>query len=671
MPNLLWPTPIPAAPARGAWTDEPDTGMSGADYRREELVEALGAVGLAKGDTAFVHVCLEELGRAFGAASPETRNRLLLDCLKEVLGPSGTILVPTYTFSFCRGETYDAERSPTPGGLWSTSRDFLEFFRMLPGAVRSRDPILSVAGIGPRAMDLLRDVPPTCFGPGSVHERLLEGDGKICMIGVGLSESSFRHYVEEVVGIPGRFKKLFTGTVRDNESTRKQDWIYNVRILADPFFPDGTRLEAVARERGDLRAARVGRSEILGIEARRYFDLTAEQLRRDPSFTVRGPAADPEAAEEARVGASIPRVALPPDASMGQIIDRLWSLRRDLVSDGYDAALSAIGTQLPMTVHEFPSGTECGTWLVPEKWTCHEAYLETMDGRRLFSCADHPLHVVSYSQPFEGAVTRDELFRHLHVLPRRPEAIPYVLEFSERDWGLCCSQRQKESIRDESYRVVIRTSFRYGTLKIGEVIAPGETDETFVLCAHLDHPAMVNDGVSGVAVGVDVMRRILGRGRRRYTYRFLILPETIGSVAWLSRHADLVARVKGGLFLEMLGLDNPHALQHSFDGRTEIDRLSRFILKARDPLGWTGEFSSVLGNAGHGFDAPGVGFPMLSLSRVLPTSSPDWPYPEHHSSLDNPSVCSPTRLVESRDLILAMVDALEDNAIPARGLVEA
>jgi aminopeptidase-like protein/aminoglycoside N3'-acetyltransferase len=644
--------------------DSAGRSMADADYRKRDIADAFGRVGLRPGDTVFVHACLEELGRPEGSATAQARHQLWLEALQEAVGPEGTILVPTYTFSFCRQEPFDVQQTPTEGGDWSTSREFLEYFRRLPGAIRSRDPIHSVAGIGPRAAELLRDVPPTCFGPGNVHERLLNVGGKICLIGVGLYEASFRHYVEEVVGIPGRFKKLFTGQIRDNGATRKQGWIYNVRILAENFYPDGGRLEALARERGDVAVVQVGRGEILGIEARHYFDLTAEQLERDPMYTVRGPAADPIKAENARTHTRPLSVELPPNAAMEQIIDRLWCLPRDLVSDGYDNALAALGWQLPMTVHEFPSGTECWTWLVPEKWTCHEAYLETLDGRRLFSYADHPLHVVSYSLPFEGVVTREELFRHLHVHSKNPDAIPYIFKYYERDWGLCCRKTLKDSLTDEKYRVVIRTSFRYSTLKVGEIVAPGESDETFILCSHLCHPAMVNDDITGVAVGFEVMRQLLARPRRRYTYRYLIVPETIGGVAWLSRHEHLIPKMKGGLFLEMLGLDNPAALQLSFDGNTELDRLFSSILKDRDPFGWTGAFRTVIGNDERQFNGPGVRVPMLSLSRVLPPSSPNWPYPEYHSSADDLTTCFPKRLAESRDLVLAMIDSLEQNRIP-------
>jgi aminopeptidase-like protein/aminoglycoside N3'-acetyltransferase len=645
----------------------PETALKsaiGSTFDDTELFEGLRRVGIEPNDAVFVQISLDALGKPRGCANDDEAFAMLLSALQRAVGRDGTILVPTYTFSFCRQEDFDVAGTPTAGGPWSTSAGFLEFVRRSPGAVRSRDPIHSVAGLGPRAEELLRDVPNTCFGPGSVYDRLLAIGGKICTIGVGLEEATFRHFVEEAVGVPFRFKKLFTGRIRENGAVRKTGWVYNVRILADNGWPDGTRLEKQARDSGRCRVAPVGGGEIAAIACRDLFDLTVAALAEDRWSTARGPAGDPVTLEEARVGVRHFDVRLAPDASMGDMVDALWQLPRDLVSDGYDAALKALGDVLPMRVHEFPTGTECWSWIIPEKWTCHEAYLETLDGRRVFSYADHPLHVVSYSLPFEGVVTRDELFRHLHVHSRNAEAIPYIFKYYERDWGMCCSRRMRESLQDEKYRVVIRTSFRYGTLKIGEVVAPGETDETFVLCSHLCHPAMVNDDMTGVVVGIDAMRQILRRGRRRYTYRYLIVPETIGGVAWLSRNESLIPKLKGGLFLEMLGLDNPAALQLSFEGNTELDRLFSLVLKARDPSGWTGAFRTVIGNDERQFNGPGVRSPMLSLSRVLPPSNSDWPYPGYHSSLDNLSVCFPKRLAESRDMVLAMVDALEANTIP-------
>lgn len=347
---------------------------------------------------------------------------------------------------------------------------------------------------------------------------------------------------------------------------------------------------------------------------------------------------------------------------MFDLIKELWFLRRDIVSDGFDQALLRLAQEAPMTIHEYPSGEPCWTWRVPEKWTCHEAYLETLEGRRLLDYADHPLHVVSYSLPFEGVVSREELFAHLHVHPRLLEAIPFVFKYYQRDWGLCATQTLRDALTDDAYRVVIRTTFTPGTLKVGEVIVPGASDETFVLAAHLCHPAMVNDDLSGVVVGLDVARALLARGGLHYTYRLLILPETIGSVAYLSHHEHLILQMRAGLFLEMLGNEAPHALQGSFQAHSQVDRCLNSALRGLDPQGYLGRYRGIIDNDERQFNAPGVRVPMLSLSRVeAPKDSGRPPYPEYHSSLDTPAIVTQARLEASRDMVLGLIEAWERN----------
>lgn len=347
---------------------------------------------------------------------------------------------------------------------------------------------------------------------------------------------------------------------------------------------------------------------------------------------------------------------------MLDLIHELWFLKRDIVSDDFDRALLRLAGEVPMTIHEYSSGEPCWTWRVPEKWTCDEAYLETLDGRRLIDYADHPLHVVSYSLPFEGVVSRDVLLSHLHTHPRQPDAIPFVFQYYERDWGLCASQRLRESLTDEAYRVVIRSRFEPGSLKVGEVVIPGESETCFVLVAHLCHPAMVNDDLTGVVVGLEAARRLLTGPSRHYTYRFLFLPETIGSVAYLSHHEHLIPTMAGGLFLEMLGNDAPHALQGSFQPESQADRCLTSAFPALDPQGWLGAYRTIIDNDERQFNAPGVRVPMLSLSRVeAPKSSGQPPYPEYHSSLDTPEIVSQERLEASLNLVLGLIDAWEKN----------
>ncbi|OGO38371.1 MAG: hypothetical protein A2W35_03940 [Chloroflexi bacterium RBG_16_57_11] len=348
---------------------------------------------------------------------------------------------------------------------------------------------------------------------------------------------------------------------------------------------------------------------------------------------------------------------------MIDLIQELWFLRRDLVSDDYDRALSRLAGEFDgrMTIHEYTTGEPCWTWRVPEKWTCHAAYLETLDGRRLIDLADHPLHVVSYSLPFDGVVSRQELLSHLHVHPRLPNAIPFVFKYYQRDWGLCASQQLRDSLSDETYRVVIETTFEPGALKVGELVIPGESDEAFVLVAHLCHPAMVNDDLTGVVVGLDVARALLAGPRPYYTYRLLILPETIGSVAYLSHNESLIPRMVGGLFLEMLGNDSSHALQGSFTLHSQPDRCFMSALPTLDPLSYHAPYRMVINNDERQFNAPGVRVPMLSLSRVLRGDSPDWPYPEYHSSLDTPAIVTSERLEASKAVVLGLIQAWERN----------
>jgi len=351
-------------------------------------------------------------------------------------------------------------------------------------------------------------------------------------------------------------------------------------------------------------------------------------------------------------------------STMMELIDELWFLPRHLISDGYDLALHRLAREISMTIQEVVSGTRVWTWTVPEAWSCPEAYVETLDGNRLLDVADHPLHVVSYSLPFNGEVDRAELLNHLYVHPELPDAIPYVFKYYQRDWGLCASQKFRDSLNDDRYRVVIHSEFKPGALKIGEVLVPGEVDDCFVVAAHLDHPAMANDDLTGVVVGLEVARRFLTRQKPYFSYRFLFFPETLGSISYLSQHEYLVPQMKGGLFLEMLGTDAPHSLQTSFQKDSPADRALVTAIRGLEPDAFVGGFRTIIDNDERQFNAPGVRVPMLSLSRVVNAHLPESrfrPYPEYHSSLDTPEIVSAERLESSVQLVIGLLTAFDNN----------
>jgi aminopeptidase-like protein len=348
------------------------------------------------------------------------------------------------------------------------------------------------------------------------------------------------------------------------------------------------------------------------------------------------------------------RVELPMPDLMLRIINELWRTPRHIVSDGYDEALARLGDFLPLTVHEVPSGTQCWTWRIPNKWGCQEAWIEA-DGQRLVDVADHPLHIMYGSLPFDGVVSREELMQHLRWKDDRPGAIPFEFKYYERDWGFCIPADWLGRFTAEQYRVKIEVVDEPGALKIGEHFIPGQTDRCVVIVSHFCHPAMVNDDLAGVAVSADVAQRIKDP---YYSYRFLYLPETVGSVAYLSQHEDLIPDTAAGIFLEMLASAGPLVLQHSYEHEARIDHMASYVLPRHQPGLQEGKFRKIIGNDEMVFDGPGVRIPMISLSR--------WPYPEYHTSDDNPDLVVPGNLVHAREAVLDLIRHLEADYVPVR-----
>lgn len=635
------------------------------DYSYSDIVRALKSAGLKKGDTVFTHVGMGMLGYPEEGRSEKIIADMIVRAFFEVLGITGTLIVPAYTYSFCDNQEYNPLLSPSKVGF------FTEYFRNLKGVKRSLDPIFSVSAKGPMTEKILADLPHECFGKDCVYDRLIKYNAKLCNIGVGFRYATFVHYAEQMLSVPYRFKKLFCGIVNDKSGSRKEGWIYNVRILAENSYPDLRELEQYAMKKKKILRAPLGRGEVTCVRCSDMYKICEDNIKRDPWFLAKGPAGNPLKIEERRLQSrksstgSGKKIVLKKPATMDEMVKKLWKIPRDIVSDGYDEALELISTQVPVRKHEYPTGMECWTWFIPEKWTLIRASLETVSGEEIFSTDENRLHVMSYSLPFDGIVTKKKLFKHLKTHPYIPDAVPFSFNYYERDWGLCCSSRLKKTLNDKKYRVKIDTEFSYGKLKVGEITVPGISRDTIILSAHLCHPAMVNDGLAGVAAAVEVMRRLLkSKKKLYYTYKLLIVPETIGTIAYLSRNEKHISKIKGGIFLEMLGLDYPHVLQKSFNGDTEFDRTCIQGIKEFDKYARVGDFLKVITNDERQFNAPGIRIPMVSLSRVAPFNSKIYPYREYHSDYDSPKITSSKKLKESCDLIMHIIDVLENRCVP-------
>ena len=217
---------------------------------------------------------------------------------------------------------------------------------------------------------------------------------------------------------------------------------------------------------------------------------------------------------------------------------QLWPITRSLTGPGTRETLTILGSELPnLKIHEIASGESAFDWTVPDEWTIREAYIEYQDGTRIADFKINNLHVLGYSEPVDTWLTLEELDKHLYSLPGQPDAIPYVTSYYKRCWGFCISQNDRGSLKAGKYRVYIDADLSPGTLNYADLAIPGKTKEEIFLSTYICHPSMANNELSGPVVTAALSKWISATPERRYTYRITI-PETIGSIVYLSRHLD-------------------------------------------------------------------------------------------------------------------------------------
>lgn len=342
------------------------------------------------------------------------------------------------------------------------------------------------------------------------------------------------------------------------------------------------------------------------------------------------------------------------------VIRELYPLNRSLICPDMDQAMCILQKYTPeLVVHATPSGTKCWTWTVPPEWRVHEAFVADLRGNKWVSLEDSPLMVASYSQSVDQVLTRDELAKYVATSESLPDAFPFVFRnYYKPGWGVSIPQRIWDKMRDEKYRVLIRSEFRPGTMKIGELRLQGESDEMITLVADMCHPHQVNDSITGVAAAIEVYEALRRWPKRHYTYQFLFLPETIGSVAYLSQNESVIPKIRHACFSEMLGTPGDLVLQKSRQGCALID------LAALEVLGSdvkTHAFREGVANDEMVFNGPGVNIPTISLTRCF---DPLQPFPEYHTSADSPDILDFGLVADAAHAIEKIFDILDRDYIP-------
>lgn len=345
---------------------------------------------------------------------------------------------------------------------------------------------------------------------------------------------------------------------------------------------------------------------------------------------------------------------MPVGSEMHRWASELFPICRSITGNGVRETLKQIAKRISLTVHEVPSGTQVFDWKVPLEWNIRDAYIKNVRGERVVDFQRSNLHVVSYSQPVKQRMALSDLKEHLHSLPDRPDWIPYRTSYYKESWGFCLSHNQLLSLTDPEYDVCIDASMTEGNLTYGECFLPGQSQDEVLISTHTCHPSLGNDNLSGIAVATFLAEWLQARPRR-YSYRVLFIPGTIGSITWLSQHQKDASRIKHGLVLTGVGDAGPITYKKSRRGDAEIDRAMAHLLKQG------GTPYSICDFIPYGYDERQYCSPGFNLAVGCFSRTPHSQYPEYHTSADNLDFMKPQALAESLSYCEAAIEVLEQN----------
>ena len=343
--------------------------------------------------------------------------------------------------------------------------------------------------------------------------------------------------------------------------------------------------------------------------------------------------------------------------NMYELAGKLFPICRSITGNGFRQSLEMIREIVPeIQVFEVPSGTAVYDWTVPKEWNIRGGWIKNMQGETIIDFNDCNLHVMGYSIPVHQTISREELSEHVYTQPEQPEWIPYVTSYYKQRWGFCMSERQKQALTDAEYEVYIDSTLEDGFLTYGELVLPGETDDEIFFSTYLCHPSMANNELSGPCVQTELIKYLKSLSHRRYTYRFVFIPETIGSITYLSRNLEaLQQHVKAGFVLSCVGDNRTYSMVSTKYEDTLADRVLNNVLKFHYPDYIRYSFMKRASDERQ-YGSAGVDLPVCAFCR-----SKYHEYPEYHTSADNMDLISPEGLSGAYEVMVKVINALENN----------
>lgn len=355
-----------------------------------------------------------------------------------------------------------------------------------------------------------------------------------------------------------------------------------------------------------------------------------------------------------------------PGEKMYAFAKKIFPYTRSITGEGFRHTLRDIeedirehGVQQKLIITEVPSGTKVFDWTVPKEWIIEAAYIEDENGNHVIDMKKNNLHVMGYSIPVDKWVDLKELKKHIFTQPDQPSVIPYVTSYYSERYGFCMSQEQLDSLKPGQYHMYINSRLFDGSLSYAQIVIPGETEQEIFFSTYCCHPSMANNECSGPALSVELIKYVSSLQQRRYTYRFIFIPETIGSITYLSQ-CDHLRRMQktmiAGFVLSCVGDNRDYSIVESRYSNTLADKVLKNVLKFHS----NGKYSTYSflerGSDERQYNAPGIDLPVVGFCRSKYVS-----YPEYHTSADDLGLISPSGFQGSYDVMTQVIQALENN----------
>jgi aminopeptidase-like protein len=341
-------------------------------------------------------------------------------------------------------------------------------------------------------------------------------------------------------------------------------------------------------------------------------------------------------------------------SEMFELMKSLFPICRSITGNGVRTSFDIIKNIINLEIKEIPTDTPVFDWTVPKEWNITDAYIADLHGNKIIDFKNSNLHVVSYSEPIKKIISLDELKKHIHTIPEKPDTIPYLTTYYNQDWGFCMSHNDFLNLNDSEYEILIDSKLDKGSMSIGEYYIRGETSDEFLISCYICHPSMCNDNLSGVVL-TTILAKYLSNQKLKYSYRFLFVPETIGSITWISLNENNLSKIKHGLVATCLGDSGISTYKKTKYGDSEIDKTVEFVLKNSDS-----EYN-ILDFFPTGSDERQFGSPAFNLNVGSLMRTPYGKFSQYHTSDDDLHFVKSDYLFDSFLKYLKTIFIIENN----------